>query len=396
MSKRQNGFSPPISSDQLKCILIYPPNLVAYYLLVSFVLADNDALRTGLQCLNGILALIVMTSWFLAEYIDPEQTSHFTGIPVVCFPPPEKSARYCGGCRKTVTGLDHHCSWLNTCIGRRNYVFFFVLVLVGAVQHLLHVLVGIIAMALWMRDVDKQTYISSYFHGALWAFYLVVCAFVVLSATMATGFLLLLAFHSYLLLVARKGTYDWLLARRGGRLYEQSSFSSSYHTNAGGGDHDEERREHSRREKARMSNESRGNNETSDYWQKSFHNGRNSNPNSGRIANNNNNSNNNSARLLGGGGNLVNKPRENKSFRKHESIRVVPLNLRDKSSDVRKSYRESSGSSSIHILPSIMAHSNNSSTNNNNNNNGGSVGNHSRMGSRSEGVSGIYWPPVRP
>ena len=61
----------------------------------------------------------------------------------------------------------------------------------------------------------------------------------VLSAIMATGFLLLLAFHSYLLLYARKGTYDWLLARRGGRLYEQSSFRSSYHTNAGGDNNDE-------------------------------------------------------------------------------------------------------------------------------------------------------------
>ena len=240
MSKRMNGFSPPMSSDQMKCILFYPPNLIAYYLLVSFVLVDNDALRTGLQCLNGILAVIVLTAWFFAEYIDPEQTSHFNGIPVICFPPPEKSSRYCGGCRKTVTGLDHHCSWLNTCIGRRNYVFFFVLVFVGAVQHLLHVLVGIITMAVWIGGPEKQAYISSYFNGQLWAFYLVVCVFVVLSAIMATGFMLLLAFHSYLLLYARKGTYDWLLARRGGRLYDQSSYnSSSYHTNANGDNNDE-------------------------------------------------------------------------------------------------------------------------------------------------------------
>ncbi|RYG50260.1 hypothetical protein EON66_12030 [archaeon] len=42
--------------------------------------------------------------------------------------------RYCRICAKMVPGLDHHCSWLNTCVGKRTYAIFFVLVLAGTAR----------------------------------------------------------------------------------------------------------------------------------------------------------------------------------------------------------------------------------------------------------------------
>ena len=132
--KRRNGFSAPLSSDQIKVFVLYPCNLAGYYALVTFVLYYNEPLRNGLLFLNVALTLVILCAWLSAELIDPEHAPGKTGLPVVCYRPPEKSSRYCGGCRKTVMGLDHHCSWLNTCIGRRNYVPFVVLVFTGAAQ----------------------------------------------------------------------------------------------------------------------------------------------------------------------------------------------------------------------------------------------------------------------
>ena len=47
--------------------------------------------------------------------------------------------RYCSKCKKMVPGLDHHCSWLNTCVGKSNYGRFLLVVTLGVVLHLVHV-----------------------------------------------------------------------------------------------------------------------------------------------------------------------------------------------------------------------------------------------------------------
>lgn len=37
-----------------------------------------------------------------------------------------ESSKHCKLCMKCVQGFDHHCRWLNMCIGERNYKIFFV------------------------------------------------------------------------------------------------------------------------------------------------------------------------------------------------------------------------------------------------------------------------------
>ena len=35
-----------------------------------------------------------------------------------------ESTKHCGGCNRCCYGFDHHCDWLNNCIGKQNYSLF--------------------------------------------------------------------------------------------------------------------------------------------------------------------------------------------------------------------------------------------------------------------------------
>jgi hypothetical protein len=37
----------------------------------------------------------------------------------------DKSCKHCKSCNKCVKGFDHHCKWLNACLGTDNYIFFY-------------------------------------------------------------------------------------------------------------------------------------------------------------------------------------------------------------------------------------------------------------------------------
>lgn len=171
---RVNGFQFPPSCDQIKTLTTYPFTVICYYLILSIALPrDDDYLVMLLLVLNGVLSIFLFVAWVTVEYLDPEQKQNRTGIPILCYATPEKSARYCGACRKTVSGLDHHCTWLNTCVGRRNYFSFICLVFLGAAQSTLHSTIGFISLLLWISNEETSSrFVVRYFdsHILLYAY----------------------------------------------------------------------------------------------------------------------------------------------------------------------------------------------------------------------------------
>eukprot|EP00924_Labyrinthula_sp_SR-Ha-C_P016001 maker-scaffold_4-snap-gene-16.2-mRNA-1 protein AED:0.02 eAED:0.02 QI:179/0.66/0.75/1/0.66/0.5/4/631/224 len=51
-------------------------------------------------------------------------------------------SKHCRDCNKCVLGFDHHCHWLNNCIGKHNYTSFCFTLLFGSLHQLGHIILG--------------------------------------------------------------------------------------------------------------------------------------------------------------------------------------------------------------------------------------------------------------
>ncbi|KAJ6967451.1 hypothetical protein NC653_035609 [Populus alba x Populus x berolinensis] len=125
-------------------------------------------------------------------------------------------AKHCRSCDKCVDGFDHHCRWLNNCVGYKNYVTFVSLMAISLVWLVLEAGVGI---AVFVRCfVNKQSMkveivdtLGNGFSIAPFATVVAVCTVVSILACVPLGELFF--FHMILI---RKGitTYEYVVALR--------------------------------------------------------------------------------------------------------------------------------------------------------------------------------------
>lgn len=123
-----------------------------------------------------------------------------------CLRVPPKLTRYCTICCKNSPGLDHHCTWLNTCIGENNYEAFYCLVVSATTQTLGQAVIGILMATLWFDDVKLA--LRAEWHEPMLALLWVHNA---VCLSLANSYFLLAGFHTYLLCIG-SGTYDFILA----------------------------------------------------------------------------------------------------------------------------------------------------------------------------------------
>lgn len=147
----------------------------------------------------------------------PFDTKKYNQICTVCKTHVTLQSKHCGSCDKCIDGFDHHCNWLNNCIGKRNYSQFIYLIISLQSFVALQVSTGIFIIYsiitkkestkenLFQRlDVDDDVRI---FYVSLLLFFTFISAVILIINGNLVGF------HAWLKFKKMR-TYDFLLERR--------------------------------------------------------------------------------------------------------------------------------------------------------------------------------------
>ena len=144
-----------------------------------------------------------------------------------------KGSKHCRACDKCVLHFDHHCKWLNNCVGAKNYHSFFVLVFAVFVQVLAQLAAGgfLLHWALTDKRGANERLAADRYPTALNQQEFVAATLSYLFAGVCLCYLVgdLFAFH---VLLIRRGitTYDYITAR-----IEQNEDPASIRGEGGGG-----------------------------------------------------------------------------------------------------------------------------------------------------------------
>ena len=188
-TRAASGCSSPPTCAQLVAVVLVARSVAAFHLLA--------APPRALALAEAALALGVALAWARASLVDPGRPLPLAAPRVAgraCAPcgggVMAPDAKHCHTCAKCVGGFDHHCVWLDTCVGARNYLSFFA------------TLAGALALfALHLARVGARA-AGGAAGGAAGATAALVAAGA-LDALCALPLLLLLSFHVYLVATRR-------------------------------------------------------------------------------------------------------------------------------------------------------------------------------------------------
>jgi hypothetical protein len=140
--RRLNGLQSPYHPLQLITWALFPLLLLHFYTFLIPILWKGSYIP--LIVIYAVLSLVTAYAAYATCSIDPADDSVCelstgslprirTGNPTsaenqiychLCETRVHSSSKHCTHCRKCIVRFDHHCKWLNTCIGAKNYGYF--------------------------------------------------------------------------------------------------------------------------------------------------------------------------------------------------------------------------------------------------------------------------------
>jgi len=196
-----NGCESPLSSSQVVAAVAVFGNAALYY---GFVYNFAPRSFEGLYLIPyTILVGICLPCYVYIELVDPIRGDEEVQIDKTkpqrycefCSnrKPMKITTKHCHICEKCVSHFDHHCKWLNTCIGAANYRQFFLMLICIVGMQIVHFILGIYLFTLpEVEDIAERKF------GAYIA-YAAVMGVSLISPLIVSGAVgSLLAFHIYI------------------------------------------------------------------------------------------------------------------------------------------------------------------------------------------------------
>lgn len=187
--KRANGFNRGINFYQiftyfsvtLHCFCFLLLSLKMPHPLWIYVMSPGVVLLTLLLFLGLICSYSSPTDPISMLRFDLSMAENCQSMCISCLAFASANSKHCNTCKRCVNGFDHHCKWINNCIGIQNYKYFIALIL----SFECYFLYGVVIEILCIRDTD------------LWILgILMLDLFISSCIILSNGFLIL--FHIYL------------------------------------------------------------------------------------------------------------------------------------------------------------------------------------------------------
>ncbi|CAG9326645.1 unnamed protein product [Blepharisma stoltei] len=151
---KSSGFSLPFHPYQIASWVITLVTIFVFYALI-IPFQDSNAqismsiIYGSLQVLTIILGYILTasnpTDPMVLEYLSVKKkkekfTKSYTNYCSLCSSPVTADSKHCMRCNRCTDKFDHHCKWVNNCIGRKNYHIFLLLIFVVEINQLFFII----------------------------------------------------------------------------------------------------------------------------------------------------------------------------------------------------------------------------------------------------------------
>lgn len=212
-----------VTALQTAILSLYVVVTSCHMLLVYATLSRTGSASHPFVCLEVLSILMVTLSWVGVMAVDPsvdtKQDGYFSFSKPTCSLVRHlqvPTSRYCAICAQNTLGMDHHCLWLNCCIGRRNYQSFLLLSLSLVFQMLLQSVFALYALIEGVLR-NNMTYLNAAdaFSGSnLFILEILLAIDVIVSVVVLVFLASLVFFHMYLICIRKTSTFEWVMRRR--------------------------------------------------------------------------------------------------------------------------------------------------------------------------------------